>query len=84
MNCNCLIDIKETLKESMDFKKPVQEVEIMDIGFICGKKLEAYTITHIELTLEGQKKKKEIKMMHAFCPFCGKSQWSEDNKATDI
>ena len=75
MKCECITNIEQRLKECEGFKKPIEKVEMVDVSFTFeGDGIDTRTMTHIEITLEGQKKKHTTNMLHNFCPFCGKNQ----------
>jgi NMD protein affecting ribosome stability and mRNA decay len=80
MNCNCIQEVEnkalEIYKNKNRYKKPVVSAEFADIALVFGKQnrteLITKTVSHIELTLEGQKKKERVNIIHTFCPMCGK------------
>lgn len=70
--CDCIKRISGEIKDKCqkDFKKPIQDVQCAGIvlSFASGKAVSTSTFI---LSLDGQKKKEEIKLAHSFCPFCG-------------
>lgn len=79
MNCNCLTEVKdkvtEKIKEPGCFKKPVLYTELTGIALaISGNTMITRTCSVMEITLEGQKKKERMNIVHTYCPFCGVKQ----------
>lgn len=83
MNCECLENIKEHIRKNSTYSKPIESVEVVDIGFVFQSPgTGTRTLSHIEVALAGRKKKEVINMLHNFCPFCGKAQ-NVDEEADD-
>ncbi|MDY6979368.1 MAG: hypothetical protein SV201_05765 [Pseudomonadota bacterium] len=75
MACDCIANIETKALQKMqagnDFKKPVTNVAMGGVVFSIGQSMSVKTVNKLEITLEGQKKKATMNMVHTFCPFCG-------------
>lgn len=77
--CNCISELEENLKalaeEKGMYKKPIKSVSMagktLSIG---GNQLNSVVVHDFEIELEGQKKRKTIKIKHSHCPFCGEKK----------
>ena len=73
--CECVGKIEKDIKDRVkdDYKKPVKEVKLAGkiLSFGDGK-VKATSTFNVEL--EGQKKTETVKLVHAYCPFCGEKQ----------
>lgn len=68
--CNCIQTIIEDKSNQLTdgSKKFVARMLTTAIFFVSG---QTRTISEVELTFVGQKKKKIVNMIHTYCPFCG-------------
>jgi len=74
--CNCINEIEnralEQLKKDSPFPKPVAKVEMQGISFLLtGNNMATRTKQDLAITLEGQKKRPTMPVLHSYCPFCG-------------
>ena len=74
--CNCVEEIEEKVlarkAEDPRIKKPIERVRMRDQAIrlgTAGTGVDTFSI--FELTLEGQKKKVPVTVIHSHCPFCG-------------
>jgi len=77
MSCNCISIFEEELLNYEGFNKDVLVASLIDVVFIFSPKSERQTITHVEFEIQGQKRKSKTKLIHKFCPFCGKKYKGE-------
>lgn len=83
-SCSCIADIEnmalETLKSESSYKKPVAKVKMQNIKFgFSDKGIDVAMVGHLEVELEGQKKRPTIPILFVYCPFCG-VKWEEDEQ----
>lgn len=93
MNCNCFRENAERLFElgTYDDKK-IEDVEEPNQIWTFGTNAGAngrLSYEEFELTLEGLKRPKKVKIAHKYCPFCGVKAGKldesiEDNNPLDI
>jgi hypothetical protein len=70
MNCNCIKTLESQVAgKSFDGRKVIEGK--IPVCFV-GMKLQVCTYTEMETKLEGLKNPKQVKIMHSYCPFCGK------------
>jgi hypothetical protein len=77
--CTCIKDWeKKMINIEVKGKKPISAA-IISAAFI-EPSWELQTVTEMELTFEGQKKKVIQNLVHKFCPFCGQPYPSINNQ----
>lgn len=72
MNCDCIEKRALRIKEIGGYKTPITEVSTKEDTFRFDGIVR--TVTYFIITLEGEARKKEVYLLHNFCPFCGKNQ----------
>lgn len=77
--CDCIDELEkkmaEHLTETKAYKKPIKKVELKGKGFtLGGNSVSVRTKTDFEVTLDGQKKKDTVPVLHSYCPFCGEKR----------
>ena len=87
MNCKCISELTENIedqiKKTSKFKKPVESVSWKETTFVRrGDTMVLGTFSTAEVSLQGQKKKEPVNVLHTFCPFCGVSTKRNEDEAT--
>lgn len=77
MNCNCLEEIKNRIRNEQDklgIVGGIKSVECVQEAIIFGESTTLNTFTTFSVKIEGKKKEKTLNFHHKFCPFCGKEE----------
>jgi len=92
MNCDCLTEIKEQVKElALKEGLDVQFVSVDNLSFIIDERLartviaQPVTVDYKHITKKGDEKRKSktYKIIPSFCPFCGKPVKTEVKDETN-
>ena len=65
--CTCIEDINKKYSKEK-YRKPFESIEL-NYAYLASGKSRLFSTALI--TLKGQQKQIEIRMLHTFCPFCG-------------
>lgn len=93
MNCNCIHECKDRLKELPQNNENYKGTEIVNVSIgscvlmMHGSKMELETYSEVELQIkytnkkgEEKTKKKKASLSHSYCPWCGKPYSKEGEK----
>ena len=73
--CNCVEilekNILEKVKDSAQYKKPVESVKICGTVFSFSDNMKLRYTTDFRIKLIGQKKEPTISVQNSHCQFCG-------------
>lgn len=72
--CKCIDNLLEQIATQKVYRDvgEIENVDFVDRALIfTDKDTEMKTISHLELSVVGKKKKVIKSVMHTYCPFCG-------------
>ena len=78
MNCNCITEIEEKVKDTHPEWNGKKVVSIKMDKIFTFNPTAIRTSSNLVVEVEGQKKKYDVGITHTFCPFCGENQSLEE------
>jgi len=78
-DCKCIDEIKSKIHERYPTYNNKKVVKVQIDGTYRVPDFKIVTTTDFNLVIENQKKEIPIKMSHAFCPWCGIKQKTDDS-----